>query len=39
MVEVMAYGSDCADLLIKNGWLEEPPLSPDREALVKSSHN
>ncbi len=38
MIEVMAYGNDCANLLIKNGWMEEPPLAPDRMALVKSSH-
>jgi hypothetical protein len=33
MLEVEAYGNDCATVLINNGWLEEPPLSPDRKEL------
>lgn len=33
MLEVLAYGNDCATVLINNEWLEEPPLSPDRKEL------
>jgi hypothetical protein len=31
MFEVGAYGNNCNSVLIKNGWLEEPPLSPNRK--------
>ncbi len=33
MLEVEAYGSDCAALLISHEWMEEPPLSPNRKEL------
>ncbi|WML52145.1 DUF3231 family protein [Neobacillus sp. PS3-12] len=36
MFEVGAYGNDCATVLINNGWLEEPPLSPNRKRLTLS---
>lgn len=32
--EVMQYEEDCANLMIKEGWLEQPPLAPDYKALA-----
>lgn len=34
MLEVGAYASDGAKLLIDRGWLEQPPLAPNRKSLV-----
>lgn len=34
-VEAAAYAKDGADLMIKNGWMEQPPTAPDRDALTK----
>jgi Protein of unknown function (DUF3231) len=33
--EVTLYAEDCANLMIKNGWLEEPPQTDDRDGLIK----
>jgi hypothetical protein len=33
--EVTLYAEDCANLMIKNGWMEEPPQSDDRDGLIK----
>jgi hypothetical protein len=33
--EITLYAEDGANLLIKNGWLEEPPEADDRNQLVK----
>lgn len=35
VVEVQNYSEDGANLLIKNGWLEEPPRALDRDELAK----
>jgi len=32
--EIAKYAEDGANLMIKNGWLEEPPQADDRHALV-----
>ncbi|MFJ5763174.1 DUF3231 family protein [Neobacillus sp. NPDC093182] len=32
--EIGLYAEDAAHLLIQNGWMEEPPQSPDRRNLV-----
>jgi hypothetical protein len=32
--EIAQYAKDGADLMIKNQWMEEPPQTPDREALM-----
>jgi len=32
--EISLYAEDCANLMIKNGWLEEPPQTDDREGLI-----
>lgn len=34
-VEVQLYSEDGANLMIKNSWLEQPPMAPDRDELVK----
>lgn len=34
MTEVGLYVEDGAELLISNGWLEQPPLASDRENLA-----
>jgi len=36
ITEIMAYADEGKDLLIKRGWLEQPPLSTDRESLYKN---
>lgn len=33
--EIGTFAEDGAKLMIKNGWLEEPPLSDDRDRLAK----
>jgi Protein of unknown function (DUF3231) len=36
-VEIALYAQDGADILMKNGWLEEPPQALDRKELRKKS--
>jgi hypothetical protein len=38
MVEIGTYIDDGAKLLIKNGWMEQPPLAPDRDALARQGN-
>ncbi|WP_223821033.1 DUF3231 family protein [Bacillus sp. S3] len=33
--EISLYAEDGANIMIKHGWLEEPPQADDREDLVK----
>jgi hypothetical protein len=33
--EITLYAEDCANLMIKHGWMEEPPQSDDRDGLIK----
>ncbi|GHI01500.1 hypothetical protein AM1BK_50420 [Neobacillus kokaensis] len=33
--EIAEYAEDGANIMIKNGWLEQPPMAPDRDDLVK----
>lgn len=33
--ELLRYGEDGANLMIENGWLEEPPKASDRRKLSK----
>lgn len=35
IIEVAQVAEDGANLMIDNGWLEQPPPSPDREDLEK----
>jgi hypothetical protein len=36
LVEVGLYAEDGANILINNGWMEQPPLAPNREDLSNS---
>ncbi|PWW28927.1 uncharacterized protein DUF3231 [Cytobacillus oceanisediminis] len=33
--EILIYAEDGANIMIKNGWLEQPPKAPDRDELIK----
>ncbi|RSD25096.1 DUF3231 family protein [Mesobacillus subterraneus] len=35
IAEIMAFADEGRDLLIKRGWLEQPPMSTDREKLFE----
>ncbi|RXT03617.1 DUF3231 family protein [Ammoniphilus sp. CFH 90114] len=35
MQEIALFAEDGANILIKNGWMEQPPMATDREALTK----
>jgi hypothetical protein len=37
--EVIAYAKDGMNILIENGWLEQPPLAPDRKALSQQKQS
>lgn len=34
-LEVQMYSEDGANIMIKNGWLEQPPLASDRDELIR----
>ncbi|WP_026671901.1 DUF3231 family protein [Alkalihalobacterium bogoriense] len=36
MAEIGLYAEDGANLLIKNGWMEQPPMASDRQALANN---
>lgn len=36
--EITLYAEDGANLMIKNGWLEEPPQADDRDQIIKGSY-
>lgn len=38
MAEVASYADDGANIMISNGWLEEPPRVVDREELINKMH-
>lgn len=35
LLQIGSYANDGAKLIIKNEWMEQPPLAPDRDALIK----
>jgi hypothetical protein len=35
ILELLQFAEDGANLMIKNGWLEQPPTASDRESLAK----
>ena len=35
MHEILMFGKDGFDIMVENGWLEEPPHAPDRDALAQ----
>lgn len=34
-LEIQLYSEDGANIMIKNGWMEQPPMAPDRNELAK----
>ncbi|MGZ4161378.1 MAG: DUF3231 family protein [Neobacillus sp.] len=34
-LELLQFAEDGGKLMIKNGWLEQPPTASDRDSLVK----
>ncbi|WP_129692490.1 DUF3231 family protein, partial [Gottfriedia acidiceleris] len=34
ILELLQFAEDGANLMIKNGWLEQPPIASDRESLA-----
>ncbi|NRD80934.1 DUF3231 family protein [Bacillus sp. BRMEA1] len=39
MIELLHFAEDGAQLMIKNGWLEQPPTASDRESIAKDRSN
>jgi hypothetical protein len=39
ILELLLFAEDGANLMIKNGWLEQPPTASDRESLAKERSN
>ncbi|UOR13450.1 DUF3231 family protein [Halobacillus amylolyticus] len=39
ITDIGKYAEDGANLLIKHGWMEQPPMAPDRSALAKKNVN
>ncbi|WP_338452673.1 DUF3231 family protein [Niallia oryzisoli] len=37
-LEVQLYAEDGANIMIKNGWLEQPPLASDRDELIRKKN-
>ncbi|MEH7222268.1 DUF3231 family protein [Bacillus sp. JJ1566] len=37
-LEVQMYSEDGANILIKNGWLEQPPMASDRDKLIRKKN-
>ncbi|MDZ5472228.1 DUF3231 family protein [Bacillus sp. 31A1R] len=37
-LEVQMYSEDGANIMIKNGWLEQPPMASDRDELIRKKH-
>ncbi|MGG1397764.1 DUF3231 family protein [Bacillus salipaludis] len=35
-LEVQLYSEDGANIMIKNGWMEQPPMASDRDELLKN---
>ncbi|WP_010531183.1 DUF3231 family protein [Lentibacillus jeotgali] len=35
IAEIMKYASDSVKIMIENGWMEEPPMSVDRDQLAR----
>ncbi|WHY94430.1 DUF3231 family protein [Neobacillus cucumis] len=37
-LEIQMYSEDGANIMIKNGWLEQPPMASDRDELVRKKN-
>ncbi len=38
-LEVQMYSEDGANIMIKNGWLEQPPMASDRDKLIRKKNH
>ncbi|MEH7379485.1 DUF3231 family protein [Bacillus sp. JJ1533] len=38
-LEVQMYSEDGANILIKNGWMEQPPMASDRDKLIRKKNH
>lgn len=38
-LEVQMYAEDGTNILIKNGWLEQPPMASDRDELIRKKNH
>ncbi|MBT2663221.1 DUF3231 family protein [Bacillus sp. ISL-45] len=38
-MEVQMYSEDGANIMIKNGWLEQPPMASDRDELIRRKNH
>nr|WP_263327019.1 DUF3231 family protein [Neobacillus sp. Marseille-Q6967] len=38
-LEVQLYSEDGANIMIKNGWLEQPPMASDRDELIRNKNH
>jgi hypothetical protein len=38
ILEIQKYAEDGANIMIKNRWMEQPPMAPDREELAKKNN-
>jgi len=38
-LEVQLYAEDGANIMIKNGWLEQPPMASDRDELIRKKNH
>ncbi|WP_442598697.1 DUF3231 family protein [Neobacillus sp. D3-1R] len=37
-LEIQLYAEDGANIMIKNGWLEQPPMASDRDELIRKKN-
>ncbi|MCM3567237.1 DUF3231 family protein [Neobacillus mesonae] len=37
-LEIQLYSEDGANIMIKNGWLEQPPMAADRDKLIRKKN-
>lgn len=37
ILEIQKYAEDGANIMIKNRWMEQPPMAPDRKELAKKN--
>jgi hypothetical protein len=38
-LEVQMYSEDGANIMIKNGWMEQPPMASDRDELIRKNNH
>nr|WP_251027011.1 DUF3231 family protein [Bacillus sp. ISL-46] len=37
-LEIQMYAEDGANIMIKNSWLEQPPMASDRDELIRKQN-